>query len=88
MIDVSLQRCGTESHGLRALLGSGYLDAASVVGAGFVRTWPYDGRPVPKVTVNHILAGGRIGVRGVFAYPDPNSDHRALFAELTLTRGA
>jgi endonuclease/exonuclease/phosphatase (EEP) superfamily protein YafD len=72
---------------LRALIGSGYRDAASVVGAGFVPTWPYDGRLLPKTTIDHVLADQRIGVRRVSAYPIPDTDHRALFAELTLPAG-
>lgn len=69
---------------LRALLDSGYRDAASVVGAGFVATWPYDGKWVPGTTLDHVLADPRIGVRAVSAHTVPNSDHRALYAQLTL----
>ena len=48
---------------LRRLLGTGYRDAADVRGAGFTPTWPYDGKPVPGVTLDHVLADRRVGVR-------------------------
>src|SRR5262249_37253000 len=41
---------------LQALLRSGYRDAAATLGDGFVGTWPYDGTPLPKVTIDHVLA--------------------------------
>src|SRR5262249_28550493 len=75
----------TLDHGpLRDLLGSGYRDAASVVDAGFTPTCPYDGRTLPKTTIDHVLASRRIGVRDVSAYTVLDTDHRALFAALTL----
>jgi endonuclease/exonuclease/phosphatase (EEP) superfamily protein YafD len=69
---------------LRTLLGTGYRDAASVVGQGFVTTWPYDGTPAPPVAIDHVLADRRIGVSGFAAYPIRRSDHHAVFAALTL----
>ncbi|OLB77679.1 MAG: hypothetical protein AUI14_15400 [Actinobacteria bacterium 13_2_20CM_2_71_6] len=72
---------------LRDVLGTGYRDAASVVGAGLVTTWPYDGTPMPKVAIDHVLADGRIGVSAVSAYPIKDSDHRALAAGLTFPTG-
>jgi hypothetical protein len=33
------------------------------------------------------VADRRVGVRGVATYPNPNSDHRALYAELVLPSG-
>jgi endonuclease/exonuclease/phosphatase (EEP) superfamily protein YafD len=71
---------------LRNILGSGYRDAASVVGNGLQTTWPYNGLPLPKVTIDHVLADQRIGVSATDVYPLKNSDHRALYAELTLPR--
>jgi endonuclease/exonuclease/phosphatase family metal-dependent hydrolase len=72
---------------LRTLLGTGYRDAASVVGRGFTTTWPYDGTPAPPVAIDHVLADRRIGVSGFAAYPIRRSDHRAVFAALTLPPG-
>ena len=70
---------------LRALLRTGYRDAARVLGRGFVPTWPYAayGR-IPRVTLDHVLADRRILVRTVAAHRIPGSDHRALYAELIL----
>jgi endonuclease/exonuclease/phosphatase (EEP) superfamily protein YafD len=68
---------------LRALLRTGYRDAARVVGRGLVPTWPYTGYGrIPRVTLDHVLADRRVKVRAVAAYRIPGSDHRALYAEL------
>jgi endonuclease/exonuclease/phosphatase family metal-dependent hydrolase len=68
----------------RRLVGSGYRDAASVVGAGLVPTWPAD--VVPAMTLDHILTDRRIGVRTVSTFDVPDTDHRALAAVLVLPR--
>ncbi|HEX6970307.1 MAG TPA: endonuclease/exonuclease/phosphatase family protein [Micromonosporaceae bacterium] len=70
---------------LRALLDTGYVDAADATGAGLAGTWgPYDGDPIPPVTIDHVLVDRRIGVRAVSVHPLPGSDHRPVLAELTL----
>jgi endonuclease/exonuclease/phosphatase (EEP) superfamily protein YafD len=70
---------------LRALLDSGYVDAADAVGAGLTGTWgPYDGDPIPPVVIDHVLVDRRIAVRTVTVHPLSGSDHRAVFAELRL----
>ncbi|MGK5443951.1 endonuclease/exonuclease/phosphatase family protein [Micromonospora sp. URMC 105] len=70
---------------LRALLASGYVDAADAAGAGLRGTWgPYDGDPIPPVTIDHVLVDRRIAVRSVSVHPVPGSDHRAVLAELRL----
>lgn len=70
---------------LRALLATGYRDAAAATGAGLTGTWgPYDGDRIPPVTIDHVLVDRRLGVRGVWVYRVPGSDHRAVLAELTL----
>lgn len=70
---------------LRRLLDSGYADAAASVGAGLTGTWgPYDGDPIPPVTIDHVLVDRRIAVRRVAVFPLPGSDHRPVLAELTL----
>lgn len=76
----------TLDHGLlRRLIASGYRDAADVVGAGLGGTWgPYDGDPIPPVTIDHVLADRRVGVRDVAVYALPGSDHRPVYAELVL----
>lgn len=70
---------------LRALLATGYADAAERAGAGLVGTWgPYAGDLIPPVTIDHVLVDRRVAVRTVAVRPLPPSDHRTLFAELTL----
>jgi endonuclease/exonuclease/phosphatase (EEP) superfamily protein YafD len=69
---------------LRRLISSGYRDAAAAAGKGLVPTWPYDGRRVPPVTIDHVLVDDRIGVREVSVHRIPDSDHRAVVAELTV----
>jgi endonuclease/exonuclease/phosphatase (EEP) superfamily protein YafD len=70
---------------LRRLIGTGYRDAAASVGTGLTPTWgAYGGRKVPPVTLDRVLADERIGVRDVSVHPLPESDHRAVVAELVL----
>jgi endonuclease/exonuclease/phosphatase (EEP) superfamily protein YafD len=68
---------------LRRLLDTGYRDAAATAGAGLVGTWgPYDGDPIPPVTIDHVLADRRVGIVSVSVYPVPGSGHRAVLAVL------
>jgi endonuclease/exonuclease/phosphatase (EEP) superfamily protein YafD len=69
---------------LRRLIGSGYRDAAEVAGTGLRSTWPADGRLMPGITLDRVLADRRIGVRAARPYRVPGTDHRAFFAELVL----
>nr|WP_089157104.1 endonuclease/exonuclease/phosphatase family protein [Micromonospora sp. NBS 11-29] len=70
---------------LRDLIATGYTDAADAAGAGLGGTWgPYDGDPIPPVTIDHVLVDRRIAVRAAGTWPVPGSDHRALLAELRL----
>ncbi|WP_220139968.1 endonuclease/exonuclease/phosphatase family protein [Nocardia huaxiensis] len=79
----------TLDHGpFRDLLTRGYRDAADTVGSGFTATWgPYEGRhgdrkPIPPITIDHVLADSRLGIAGVSAHTIPRTDHRALLAVL------
>ncbi|SCL29824.1 Metal-dependent hydrolase, endonuclease/exonuclease/phosphatase family [Micromonospora nigra] len=70
---------------LRALIDTGYTDAAAAVGAGLVGTWgPYDGDLIPPVTIDHVLVDRRIAVRAVEVHGLARSDHRAVLADLRL----
>ncbi|MBM2617511.1 endonuclease/exonuclease/phosphatase family protein [Actinoplanes sp. LDG1-06] len=70
---------------LRELIASGYRDAADTAGKGLIGTWgPYDGNPIPPVTIDHVLVDERIGVREVSVHNVPRSDHRAVIAALTV----
>jgi endonuclease/exonuclease/phosphatase (EEP) superfamily protein YafD len=70
---------------LRELLGAGYRDAAASSGDGLVRTWP-NGKPVPPVTIDHVLVDERAGVGSVEVFDVAGSDHRAVLARLSLPR--
>jgi endonuclease/exonuclease/phosphatase family metal-dependent hydrolase len=68
---------------LRTLISHGYRDAADADGAGLIGTWgPYDGDPIPPVTIDHVLVDRRIGVRDVQVHGLARSDHRAVLASL------
>jgi endonuclease/exonuclease/phosphatase family metal-dependent hydrolase len=70
---------------LRELISRGYRDAADTTGKGLIGTWgPYDGSPIPPVTIDHVLVDERIGVREVSVHPIPGSDHHAIVAGLTV----
>lgn len=70
---------------LRALLRTGYVDAADAAGEGLTGTWgPYDGDLIPPVTIDHVLVDERIAVRSVRVLTLPGSDHRPVLATLTL----
>ena len=70
---------------MRRLIDTGYRDAASVVGAGWRPTWPYDEKwYMPGVTLDRVLADRRIGVRSARPHRISGSDHKAFYAELVL----
>lgn len=74
----------TLDHGtLRRLLRTGYRDAAARRGAGLRHTWPTGGW-WPRVTIDHVLADRRATVLDYRVLDVPNSDHRAVYAELAL----
>ena len=70
---------------MRALIRSGYTDAADAAGQGWAGTWgPYDGDPIPPVTIDHVLVDERIRVDAASVHDQPGSDHRAVLAAITL----
>jgi endonuclease/exonuclease/phosphatase (EEP) superfamily protein YafD len=69
---------------LRRLIATGYRDAADARGKGLIGTWPYSGRKLPPITIDHVLVDHRIGVADYSVYPVPDSDHRAVYAQLAL----
>ncbi|WBB70507.1 endonuclease/exonuclease/phosphatase family protein [Micromonospora sp. WMMD812] len=70
---------------LRALLRTGYVDAADATGQGLVGTWgPYDGDPIPPVTIDHVLVDRRIAAQEVEVLHLPGTDHRPVLATLRL----
>jgi endonuclease/exonuclease/phosphatase family metal-dependent hydrolase len=72
---------------LRKLIARGYRDAADATGQGLAGTWgPYDGKPIPPVTLDHVLVDRRIGVRKVRVIPVAGSDHRSVLATLVVPK--
>ncbi|MEU7839438.1 endonuclease/exonuclease/phosphatase family protein [Micromonospora sp. NPDC049114] len=76
----------TLDHGpLRALLRTGYVDAADATGTGLTGTWgPYDGDLIPPVTIDHVLVDRRIAANKVEVFGLGGSDHRPVLATLRL----
>jgi endonuclease/exonuclease/phosphatase (EEP) superfamily protein YafD len=69
----------------RALLRSGYADAASQAGIGLVPTWGPEPRGRPALlAIDHVLVDPRCAVRAASVHALPGSDHRAVYAELRL----
>ena len=69
---------------MRRLLIAGYKDAADQVGPGLIPTWPANKRIPPIITIDHVLVDQRVGVKAVSVHDVPGTDHRAVFAELTV----
>lgn len=69
---------------LRDLIATGYRDAADTVGKGLVPTWPARGGSNGLVTIDHVLVDERIGVRDVEVHDVAETDHRAVYASLTI----
>ncbi|WP_097321819.1 endonuclease/exonuclease/phosphatase family protein [Paractinoplanes atraurantiacus] len=73
---------------LRDVLGRGYRDAAATVGKGWVPSWgPYADRPIPPITIDHVLVDRTIGIGRFAAYDLPGSDHRMVLAAVVLPAG-
>ncbi|MFI6295876.1 endonuclease/exonuclease/phosphatase family protein [Nonomuraea sp. NPDC050790] len=73
-----------DHRAFRDLLGRGYVDAAAQVGKGLVPTWPHGRAIPPLITIDHILVDRSIGVRRVEISDVPGTDHRAVFADLSI----
>ncbi|MFI5931387.1 endonuclease/exonuclease/phosphatase family protein [Actinoplanes sp. NPDC051494] len=70
---------------LRDLINGGYRDAADATGQGLIGTWgPYDGAPIPPVTIDHVLVDKRLGVGAVSVHTTRDSDHRAVIASVVI----
>lgn len=84
----------THDHAaLRAVVDSGYVDAAVAHGAGLRGTWsPGHGRlpgwlPVPGAALDRVLVDSRASVADVEVLPAPGGDHRPVLATLQLPAG-
>ena len=68
----------------RDLLDRGYDDVADTLGGGLTPTWPEQRRFPPLVTIDHVIADSRIGIRDYSTHEIDGTDHRAVYAELQL----
>ena len=67
----------------RDLLRLGYADAAVQTGTGLVRTWGPPNQD-PWLTIDHVLVSRGCAVRACAVYDVAGSDHRAVYAEISL----
>jgi endonuclease/exonuclease/phosphatase (EEP) superfamily protein YafD len=73
---------------LREAIDLGYRDAGERAGIGLSPTWPNGRVFPPQVTIDHVLADERIGVAAARVRDVPDSDHRAVIAELLVPPGS
>jgi endonuclease/exonuclease/phosphatase (EEP) superfamily protein YafD len=72
-----------DSSLLRETIDRGYRDAGDVAGEGLEPTWPNADHTLPPfITIDHVLADSRLGVDDYGVDDVPDSDHRAIHAEL------
>lgn len=67
----------------RNLIDHGYADAGEETGEGLLATW--SSWPTgPPLTIDHIIADTRCAISSYAVYDLPNSDHKAIMAEVIL----
>jgi len=67
----------------RNLIDHGYADAGEETGEGLLATW--SSWPTgPPLTIDHIVADARCAISSYAVYDLPNSDHKAIMAEVIL----
>lgn len=69
---------------MRAVLDRGYLDAADLVGRGWVPTWGPAGTSV--LAIDHVLVDRTVLVQSVSVHDVTGSDHRAVIASIRIPR--
>jgi endonuclease/exonuclease/phosphatase (EEP) superfamily protein YafD len=73
-----------DHHELRALIASGYRDAADTAGIGLHGTYRVGHRLPFRIAIDHVLVDQRAHVTAASVEPLPGSDHRALLTTLSL----
>jgi endonuclease/exonuclease/phosphatase (EEP) superfamily protein YafD len=68
----------------RKLLRLGYADAGRQAGKALTPTWGLPGKNRALLTLDHVLVDRSCAVLGYSVHEVPNSDHRAVFAEIQL----
>ena len=78
----------SDHHQFRTILATGYADAASQVGAGWLPTYPANRRRVPMlITIDHVLASDGIVATDVERVEIAGTDHAALVVRLAVSPG-
>ncbi|HMJ03626.1 MAG TPA: endonuclease/exonuclease/phosphatase family protein [Conexibacter sp.] len=72
-----------DHHELRALIATGYRDAADATGNGLHGTYR-NGRLPLTIAIDHVLVDRRAHITAASIHPIPGSDHRALLATVSL----
>jgi endonuclease/exonuclease/phosphatase (EEP) superfamily protein YafD len=69
---------------LRDLIDTGYRDAADARGAGLIPTWSAGQILPPPVTIDHVLADKRVAITDYGVDDLVGTDHRSIYAALSL----
>ena len=77
----------TDMRPFRALLGSGYRDAAEQAGAGIKPTFPADLRLPPFVAIDHVLTRNCTAT-SLRTLKIPGSDHRGLVVTIAIPKAS
>ncbi|GAB14702.1 hypothetical protein ARGLB_074_00520 [Arthrobacter globiformis NBRC 12137] len=62
--------------------GRKLVDVGTASGARFTPTWPMDGRPLPGITIDHVVTSARIPASGYAVHRVAGTDHAAVLATL------
>ena len=77
-----------DHHQFRKVLATGFADAASQVGAGWLPTYPANRRRLPMlITIDHVIANAGIVATDVDRLELPGTDHAALVVRLAVPPG-
>lgn len=75
-----------DDHGpMRQLYADGWRSAASLAGAGYVRTYPANRRVPPVIGIDHVLVNGRLTATAFSTFNVPYTDHLGVRAVLAGT---
>jgi endonuclease/exonuclease/phosphatase (EEP) superfamily protein YafD len=62
--------------------GRKLVDVGTASGARFTPTWPMDGRPLPGITIDHLVTSPRLPASGYEVHRVAGTDHAAVLATL------
>ena len=76
-----------DDHGpMRRLYADGFASAADLAGAGFVRTYPANGRIPPLIGIDQVLVGDRLTATSIETFAVPRTDHLGVRAVIAGTK--